>query len=212
MPAVEKKEPVNKEALTAVNAALEALAESEKVDENELESISVTVEKMNESTQRAILDLPVMQRLIEKAQAATEGSARPGTIKKVGLFEMKVPYTLESLYEIWGVEERYVYNKLFGNEMPVVTPGGWQFRLTDGMVYDTPRGTPPEKIPEEHGYQLPKIVIQILEDSRAARRATRKETEREAGFGMGVKFLQSGWAGKETVITEGVPADKVDPE
>jgi len=193
----EQKETVDTGALTAVAAALEALAESEKVDESALSTISSVVENLNENTQKAILDLPAMQAIIQKVQeTAAPKDVKPGEYVQVGMFTFKKPYTLSDLFKVWGTENKFIAPK---TEV-IVTPGGWQFRLTEGVVYDIPRDVDPSAIPENHGYVLPKIVVQIIQDSRETLRLTKKETESERGFGAGVKFLQTGWAGKENVV------------
>ena len=202
---VNEKEEVQAEALTAVNAALESLAAADKVDDAALESIDGALQGMNESTRRAVLDLPAFQSIIAKAAEQAQGSNEPGSYKQVGAFTMKVPYTVADLYRIWGTVENYVHV----GKNTVVTPGGWTFYLNDGIQYDIPRNTPMEKIPEGHGIVLPGIVIQILNESRAATREARRETDTGAFFGQGVRFIGPGWAGKETVIREPVvvPAD-----
>ncbi len=200
-----KKPEVEQEALTAVNAALETLANVAKVDDAALKSIDSAISGLNEATQRAVLDLPAFQSLVAKAAEQAQGSGEPGTYKVVGAFTMKIPYTVNDLYRVWGTIDNYVHV----GKNTIVTPGGWVFYLNDGIQYDMPRDTPPEKIPEGHGIVLPGIVIQILNECRAEGRSARKETQLGVPFGQGVKFLEVGWAGKETVIKEPVvvPAD-----
>ncbi len=195
-----KKPEVEQEALTAVNAALETLANVAKVDDAALKSIDTAISGLNEATQRAVLDLPAFQSLVAKAAEQAQGTGEPGTYKVVGAFTMKIPYTVNDLYRVWGTIENYVHV----GKNTIVTPGGWVFYLNDGIQYDLPRDTPPEKIPEGHGIQLPGIVVQILNECRAEGRSTRKETQLGVPFGQGVKFLGDGWAGKETVIREPV--------
>ncbi len=195
-----KKPEVEQEALTAVNAALETLANVAKVDDAALKSIDTAISGLNEATQRAVLDLPAFQSLVVKAAEQAQGTGEPGTYKVVGAFTMKIPYTVNDLYRVWGTIENYVHV----GKNTIVTPGGWVFYLNDGIQYDLPRDTPPEKIPEGHGIQLPGVVIQILNECRAEARSVRKETQLGVPFGQGVKFLGDGWAGKETVIREPV--------
>ncbi len=191
------KDAVDKGALVNVTAALEALAESEKVDDTSLATISSIVENLNENTQKAILDLPAMQSIIQKVQeSVAPADVKPGEYMTVGMFQFKKPYTKSDLVKVWGEEERWIAPR---TEV-VVTPGGWQFRLTEGIIYDIPRDVDRTAIPEGHGYKLPKIVIQIIEDSRLAMRQNKREQESERGFGAGVKFLGTGWAGKDNIV------------
>lgn len=188
---------VDKSALTAVAAALESLAESEAVDDKALATVSGLVENLNENTQKAILDLPAMQAIIQKvAETSAPKDVKPGEYAQVGMFTFKRPYSMSDLFTKWGVEPRFMAPK---TEV-VITPGGWQFRLTEGIIYDIPRDVAPEAIPEGHGYVLPKIVVSIIEDSRQALRANKRDTEGPHGFGAGVKFLGTGWAGKDSVV------------
>lgn len=203
------EEAVDQTKLTALNAALEALAEEEKVDETALEAVEKVLGDLNENTQRAVLNLPAIQRLIEKAAEQASPDVPAGSIIGTGLTAFKKPWSLNDIYAM-GIEERYVYNKWMPFETPVVF-GGFSFYLTDGVIYDQPRTVAPQDIPEGHGYQLPKVVIDILEQARNHRRTAVRETEKKK-FGMGVEFLQTGWAGKDLAISEPVPADKVDPE
>ena len=205
-------EEVQKDALDKVTEALQTLVDAEAIDLKVLQTLDTMIGGLNENTQRAILDLEVMQRLFERAAETDKSDAKPGSLVGSGLAAFKKPYSMNDVYAVWGVEDRYVYNKLAINEMPVVTPGGWQFILRDGVIYDIPRGTPAEKIPENHGYQLPKIVVQILEDSREQRRLMKRDTEQGKPFGMGVRYLQSGWAGKDLAIADGFKGEPVSEE
>lgn len=200
------EEAVDETKLTALSAALEALAEEDKVDDGVLEAVESTLSGLNENTQRAVLNLPAIQRLIEKAQEQDTREVPPGTIIGSGLTAYKKPWTLNDIYAL-GIEERYVYNKWMPHETPIVF-GGFNFYLTDGVIYDQPRSVAPQDLPEGHGYQLPKIVIEILETARNQRRAATRETERKP-FGMGVNFLETGWGGKDLAIGAPIDPDKV---
>lgn len=203
------EEAVDQTKLTALNAALEALAEEEKVDESALATVEGVLADLNENTQRAVLNLPAIQKLIEKAAEQDTREVPAGTIIGQGLTAYKKPWTLNDIYAL-GVEERYVYNKWMPYETPIVF-GGFNFYLTDGVIYDQPRTVAPQDVPEGHGYQIPKVVIEILEQARNQRRVNLRETERKP-FGMGVRFLETGWAGKDLVIGADVPAAQVDAE
>lgn len=193
----QKEDKVDGVALTNVSAALEALAESEKIDDTALATISSVVENLNENTQKAILNLPAMQTILQKAQEnVAPADVKPGEYVQVGMFTFKKPYTLEDVYVKWGTEERFIAPRT----ETVVSPGGWIFRLNEGIVYDIPRDVDMSAVPEGHGYKLPRVVPQIIEDSRAAMRQMKRDTETERGFGAGVKFLQTGWAGKDSVV------------
>lgn len=192
------EEAVDGDALTTVTAALQSLADSEKIDDTALAKISSVVENLNESTQKAILDLPAMQAIIQKVQeSAVAPDVQPGDYVKVGMFTFKKPYSMGDLFKVWGTEERFIAPR---TEV-VVTPGGWQFRLSEGIIYDIPRDVVMEAIPEGHGYVLPKVVAQILAEKAQTIRQTRRDTEGERGFGAGVKFLGTGWAGKDSIVT-----------
>lgn len=193
-----KEEAVDGDALTAVSAALQTLVDSEKVDDKALAGISSVVENLNEKTQKAILDLPAMQAVIQKVQeSVVSADIEPGEYTQVGMFTFKKPYSLSDLYRVWGTEERF----LAPRTQVVVTPGGWVFRLNEAITYDIPRDVVQEAVPEGHGYQLPRVVIQIINDSAQTFRATKRDTESERGFGAGVKFLGTGWAGKDSVVS-----------
>ena len=204
----EEKQGVDEGALTNVAAALEALAESEKIDDTALSTISSVVENLNERTQKAILDLPAMQSIIQKVQESTApADVKPGEYVQVGMFTFKKPYAKGDLYTVWGTEERFIAPK---TEV-VVTPGGWVFRLNEGIIYDIPRDVDMSAIPEGHGYQLPKVVIQIIADSRQTMRQNKRDTESERGFAAGVKFLGTGWAGKDNVVADAANAQHPAP-
>ena len=189
---VDKQQEVDRSAVTDLSAALERLVQEDKVDETALKEIDKVVSSLNDKTKAAIMDLPIIQTLVQSAKV---DDSVPGSVIQQGIFSRKVPYSKNQVYEKWGVEESFTAPET----IPVITPGGWVFRLREGVTYDIPRGTPAEQIPEDHGYQLPKIVISILRDRAAALRQKRRETE-ERPFGQGVTFLQTGWAGKAQEI------------
>lgn len=192
---VDKNEAVDRSAVTELGAALERLVSEDKVDDSAIGEINAVVENLNEKTKAAILDLPVIQKIIEQRAATENGTVEPGSIVQMGMFSRKVPYSKAQVYQKWGVAASYVAPET----ITVVTPGGWHFRLREGVIYDMPLSTPAEKMPEDHGYQLPNIVLGIMADRATAFRVLRRETELHE-FGQGVKFLQTGWAGKDQEI------------
>jgi hypothetical protein len=191
-----KAEEVNTEALTNVEAALTTLIESEKVDEGAVEKISSLVAGLNEKTQAAIVDTPAFQAMLGKVAEKSTGAAEPGSYRKVGAYNIKVPYTQEDVYTKTGEVERFVP---VGNHKVIF--GGWTYLVHDGIIYDQPRDLPAEKMPEGHGYRVPGIVPYIIEQQREEYRRIRRETQ-EKEFGMGVKWLETGWPGKDTAIAQ----------
>lgn len=189
----EKEQTVDKSAVTELGAALSRLVDEDKVDESALAEINSVVENLNEKTKAAIMDLPIIQKIVELTQAGE--SAIPGSVIAQGMFSRKIPYSKNDLYAKWGANPSFTCPET----IVVITPGGWAFRLREGVTYDIPRGVAPEKVPEDHGYQLPNIVISILNDRMMTLRQNRRETE-ERPFGQGVQFLQTGWAGKDQEI------------
>lgn len=188
--------------------ALKKMKQAEVVDERLLGELNVALAQLSDDGQRKFADLPIMQKIAERASEDAIGTREPGATVRVGgnkglSFSFKVPYSLNDVYEKWPPTESFIPDK----DETVISPGGWVFKLHEGIIYDTPRG---EDCPEDHGYQLPCIVIDILNQAKATMRQNKRDTERNP-FGLGVRFLETGWAGKEAVKDsnpEGHDADR----
>jgi hypothetical protein len=176
-------------------AVLAKMKTAKTIDAKLLTELNDVLGTLSPDAQRAFLDLPVVQSITERASDDAAGKGEPGSVKRVGgnlAFAFKVPYSLNDLYEKWPPsDEPFIPDK----DETVITPGGWVFRLKEGMIYDIPQG---EECPEDHAYKLPCIVVGILRDAKTTLRANKRETEKSA-FGMGVRHLEVGWAGKAEV-------------
>ena len=174
-------------------AVLGKIKEAEKLDDSLLEELDAAVGKLSAEGQRRFSELPVIQQIVERA--GEDSSGEPGTTKRIGPgdqpFSFKVPYSQEFLRRKWPPVDF-----IADQDYTIVTPGGWVFRLHEDVIYDTPAG---EKVQDGHGYQLPNIVVGIINDSKATLRENRRETQRDAAFGMGVKYIGPGWAGKDNM-------------
>lgn len=179
---------------TAAIATLEKIRDAEVLDETLLEELNDSVSKLSEEGQRKFAEMPIIQRILERA--GEESTGEPGTVKRVGPgdspYSFKVPYSLPAVYEKWPVVEEFIAD----TDYTIVVPGGWVFKLHEDIIYDTPIGG---KCAEGHGYRLPCIVVGIIRDMKAALRDNRRETQRELAFGMGVKYIGEGWAGKDNM-------------
>lgn len=178
---------------------LEKVRDAEVLDESLLEELDTKVSALSKEGQRRFAELPVVQKILERAGEDAMGTQEPGTIRRVGSgdmpFAFKVPYSLEAVYKTWPLVDF-----IADADYTVVTPGGWVFRLHEDIIYDTPLD---EKCREGHGYKLPSIVVSIINDSKATLRDNRRETQRDQAFGMGVKFIGDGWAGKDNLGSPG---------
>lgn len=189
--------PEEGEAFDEAIEALKKMKQAEVVDEELLGELNVALVKLSDDGQRKFMDLPIMQMIAERASEDAVGTREPGATVRVGgnkglSFSFKVPYSLNDVYEKWPPVKSFIPD----NDQTVVVPGGWVFKLHEGIIYDTPRGA--ESCPEDHGYQLPCIVIDILAQAKATLRQNKRDTEKNP-FGLGVRFLETGWAGKEAV-------------
>lgn len=201
-----KDETVDQSAVTQLGAALERLVDEDKVDDKAIDEVNGIVEKLNDKTKAAIMDLPVIQRLVEAQAAKSAEGNVPGTVISQGMFSRKLPYSKRDLYNVWPAVASFTSPET----IDVVTPGGWVFKLKQGITYDVPVGTPMAEVPEDHGYQLPSIVVGILADRARDTRQNRRETELRP-FGQGVTFLQTGWAGKNDEVANAAAAGHPEP-
>jgi len=180
----------------AINV-LKQMKEAEVIDEEILGDLNRALAKLSADGQRKFMDLAIVQRIVDKAANESEGGPRePGTIHSVGeAFSFKVPYGLTGIYKKWPPVDSYMADA----DYTVVTPGGWVFKLKEGMIYDIPQG---KECPPDHGYRLPCIVTSIIQTMKEDMMAAKRETER-GPFGLGVRHLSVGWAGKDEAIAEG---------
>lgn len=189
---------IDQDELSKVESVLMSLSEKSKVDETALGTIDAILGRMTNATRKAVMDLPVFATLME--EAAKNTTHTPGSVVSTGKFtSFKVPYSLSDVYDQWPPVESYVARET----IKVIPPGGWVFFLREGVIYDIPNGTPAEQIPEGHGYQLPSVVIGILDERYIQQRTFKREREGGNEFGLGVKYVGPGWPGKEAVINAG---------
>lgn len=189
-----EKTPAKEDAFDDAIETLQRMKQAEVIDEKILDELNESLAGLSDEGRSKFMDLPVVQKILERASNDAVGTKTPGTVVRIGGemgFSFKVPYSLKDVYEKWPVVDSYVPD----SNHTVVTPGGWVFRLTEGLIYDIPQGEP---CPEDHGYKLPCIVVDIINQSKIAARAKKRETETRP-FGMGVQFLETGWAGKAEV-------------
>jgi len=181
----------------AINV-LKTMKEAEVIDEEILGDLNRALAKLSTDGQRKFMDLAIVQKIVDKVAGESEGGSRePGSVVQIGdAFSFKVPYNLGGIYKKWPVVDSYIADA----DYTVVVPGGWVFKLREGMIYDIEQG---KECPPDHGYRLPNIVPYIIQQMKQDTMAAKRATERQP-FGLGVRFLGTGWAGKEGAIAEGV--------
>jgi len=197
-----KEEEVRKDAKPSEDAeafdeainVLKTMKQAEVIDEEILGDLNRALAKLSADGQRKFMDLAIVQRIVDKVASESEDGVRePGSVIQIGeAFSFKVPYGLTGIYKKWPVVASYMADANY----TVVTPGGWVFKLTEGVIYDIEQG---KECPPDHGYCLPSIVPYIIQTMKEDMVRSKRETER-GPFGLGVRFLETGWAGKDEAI------------
>lgn len=150
---------------------LRKLSEAEVVDEAKLEKLSSMLEEMSPATQKKVTDLPVIQKLLEKAAESVGDRGVPGSIIRMGILDLKIPWKMEHLEK---------YNKVH------YVPTENETIIWNGLTFFLQR---------DEEYDLPEPVFGVIQDRRTTIREMRRKEATE--IGAGVKFLQVGTAGKD---------------
>lgn len=152
---------------------LRKLQKADEVDQAMLDKLTALFENLSDSAKKAFMDMPIVQSISERLITAPDLEAPPGSYIKRGPFQMKVPWRPTDLDQFPKVE-------FYSNEREQVIWNGIPF------VFEA-----------DKTYQIPQPVYEVILHKREAIREQR-ELERR-GFNNGVRFLQTGWAGKQAV-------------
>lgn len=153
---------------------LREITEADNIDFDKLEELSASLDGLSDGAKKAFYDLPQVQNMLERMGEAEgeEGENQPGSYRQVGSFNVKVPWKMTDL-------EDFPKKSYMPSKREQYTWNGIKFIFEQDVEYEVPE-------------PVYKLIMTLRAGAAKARNAEK------TGIGnMGVKFLGTGWPGKE---------------